>query len=746
MSAAKKIVIALLMVFTLSVVVFAEGNNENNDVVNNTSTTPQDFQFLSNQYTQAESDNRVAVNEFIDDTNYEIIGTNNVSNLTILVNKNDLGFIITNNDTGYQWSSQIDSSYLLDENSPLHDEGDLGANNFLIKRMKSPVVITYFVGELRREEGLFDSAGSSFTNIEIINSNNQYGFSSTLRLATANISLKLIVYIDDEGLTVNVPFESIVEHGQMKLSNISLYQFFGATKRDRIPGYSFLPDGIGALIRYDDEIKQIYNKRFFGINLGLGHNALDEPILSANLYGVVHGVNQNGFINIVESGSTYGSLIFNPSRTEDDYNKTYVSFEYRVLFTQYLNSQKTNSVRMVQANKNVFDIELKYQFLSNDNANYVGMANTYRNYLNLENNLVNNNDISLHLNVLAAENKPTLFGNRTFSMTTTEELLDITKQLNDNNINNLDVTYHGWQNKGYSNSNFRYKNINRKIGSKDDLTNLITNINANLYFNVDYTHTNTNTGGFNSKDVNQSLNQELIITNKDQYSLNTNFALNHLQNDYLKMNKLGIENLGFDALTSDLTSNFHSNALSREENLANYQQLIAVSNKSAVASPYSLLWHANVLYDISMYSSNHAKFSDTVPFVPIVLSGSITYGRASNFFSNTQNEVLRMIDYNVYPSFYLTHESSILLLNTKSNHIYTSRFADWKETIIGQYNYVNNALKHVAGSYVTSREVLDVGLVKVVYSNNVSIYINYSANEYQYDGLTISPESYEVML
>ena len=52
-----------------------------------------------------------------------------------------------------------------------------------------------------------------------------------------------------------------------------------------------------------------------------------------------------GFINIIKkTDSTLAVLIVNPSRTEDDFNKSYVLFEYRVLYTQYLNSRKTNSV------------------------------------------------------------------------------------------------------------------------------------------------------------------------------------------------------------------------------------------------------------------------------------------------------------------------------------------------------------------------------------------------------------------
>lgn len=716
------------------------------DVVNNESSIPTNYQFLSNKYTQQEEDLRTAINEFIPVDGYNILGTNNDSNLSLSINSNDLSIVVNDLNASYYWSSIIDTSYLLDEDSNLHDEGDLGASNFLIGRMKSPVIISYFVGELRREEGLFDSPASSFSKPVIINENNKVGFSSTLRFATANISLKLIVYIDNFGLNVEIPFDSIVEHGQMKLSNISAYQYFGATKRARIPGYTFVPDGIGALIRYDDTIKGIYNKRFFGNDLGLTQTKSNEQQLFANLYGVVHGIDQNGFINIVENGSTYGNLIVNPSRTEDDFNKSYILFEYRVLYTQYLNSRKTNSIRLVQDDMNEFDIKMNYQFINNENANYVGMANLYKDYLDLENNLNDFNNISLHLNVLAAENRPTLFGNKDFSMTKIEELQLIIEQLNDDDINNIDVTYHGWYNKGFSNSRVRYRNINKKVGNKKDLTNLLNNTTANIYFNVDYNHTNTNTGGFSSKDVVQSINQELVLDENNQYILNNAYVLNSLINDYNKLNKLGISNIGFNQLSKELSSNFYRSGYTREQAIKDYQEILMIASKSAVAKPYSFLWDADVIYDIALYSSNQAKFSDTVPFIPIVLSEKITYGRSGNFFSNTSNEVLRMIDYNLYPSFYITNESSNLLLNTKSNNIYTSRFIDWQPTIVDQYHYINDALKNVVGSSIIKREIINVGLVKNSYSNGVVIYVNYSENDYIDSGVTIKSDSYEVIL
>ena len=52
-------------------------------------------------------------------------------------------------------------------------------------------------------------------------------------------------------------------------------------------------------------------------------------------------------------------------------------------------------------------------------------------------------------------------------MTSINQLLTILETLNDRGISNLDVTYHGWANIGFSNSNLRYKNLNKKMVTND---------------------------------------------------------------------------------------------------------------------------------------------------------------------------------------------------------------------------------------------------------------------------------------
>ena len=146
-----------------------------------------------------------------------------------------------------------------------------------------------------------------------------------------------------------------------------------------------------------------------------------------------------------------------------------------------------------------------------------------------------------------------------------------------------------------------------------------------------------------------------------------------------------------------------------------------------------------------MYSSEQARLTDTVPLIPYMINKHrIGFGRAGNFFSNTTNELLRMIDYGLYPAFFVSEASAYQLLDTPSEHIFTSRYQDWQPEIKRQYDFISYALMDVLGQRVVAREVLDLGVVAVTYESGTTIYINYSGNPYQQGSLVVEPMAYVV--
>lgn len=731
-----KLIVALLLLLMLIVPLKANTNRE--DLVLNNSIAPKESSLLSNKYTQIEDDLREASNDFISLNNYLFIGE--TDDLVFYLKEEDLSFRIVNKETNYMWGSSFEFDYL-EEDSPLHDDGDMGANLSWQQKFSSPIIISYYQQVNLREEHLFSSSSSIFS-YETIKEDKKVGFKAKLSFFLAKVDLELFVYINDEGLHIEIPFDGIVEKGDLQLSSISVYPYFGAAKRNRIPGYTFIPDGIGALIRFDDKLKETYSKRFYGPDLGLNLTT-EESFLSLNTYGVVQGVNQNAFLSIIDSGASHALLTVSPSREETDFNHSYVTYTYRADYTQYLNESKTSSIKMVQTNKNNFDVKQSYYFLSNEEANYVGIANKYKQELINKRVLIKEDkgEIPLHLDILMSESKKAFLGRKQFKMTSFSYLDFMIKDL-ETEVSKLNISLYGWQKGGYSDTSPNYNKISNIIGKKRKLKEIVS-YNHDLYLEVDLIKVNDSGKGYKKGDVSQSIGRELIKKDNNYY-LKPKVSLDIL-------NKLEKRFKGYydGYLLSSLNvlySDFNP-YISREEQVAYLEEMININSKTAVSEPLGYMLGANTILNTQMYSSTQSKFNDTVPFLTIVLSGyKEAFARNANFFSNTANELLRMVDYQLYPSFIVTEESSYYLLNTGSENIYTSKYSSWEEEIKRQYNFINEALKHVKGASIISREVIKTGVVKNTYDNGVIIYVNYSNNDYVDENVLVNKMAYKVIL
>ena len=104
-----------------------------------------------------------------------------------------------------------------------------------------------------------------------------------------------------------------------------------------------------------------------------------------------------------------------------------------------------------------------------------------------------------------------------------------------------------------------------------------------------------------------------------------------------------------------------------------------------------------------------------------------------------------MIDYNVYPSFLLTKESSSLLDETALQYIYCSQFENLEEAVHVYYDFVSGALNQVIGASIVNREIIEDGVVKVTYSNGKTIIVNYKNVEVTVDGTVVPMKGYEVI-
>ena len=163
-------------------------------------------------------------------------------------------------------------------------------------------------------------------------------------------------------------------------------------------------------------------------------------------------------------------------------------------------------------------------------------------------------------------------------------------------------------------------------------------------------------------------------------------------------------------------------------------------------SPNAYLWkYVDRFLDTPVFSTQYIIETDNVPFLQLVLNGTMElYAPYSNFSFYTDKDVLRMIDYNVYPSFLLSNESSHYLASTNSANLYSTEYNLYRDLIVETYEKVNDSLGKVINCRWIDREVLDDGIVLNTYDNGTQILINYTENPYYFRNTTIDALSYHV--
>lgn len=713
----------------------------------------------SNAYTQPETDLRNAINPLVSTEGSVLVDEN--EHLSLYINPEDLSIDIFQKDTEYVWSSTIHLDYAKkDENDePLFPdqttEGDRGLNSLIWRnKVASPVWISYFGGSENnpqlREESFFESSNSRF-DLDILSN----GISVQLFFGISQIELTYEVTLTERGFDVSLRQDSIKENSNALLSNVSIYPFFGAAKKELIPGYIMVPDGVGALFRFDqfEDFTSPYQKPFYGRDFAISTFVDETSItgddlnLTANTYGLIHGINQQGYLNILKEGQAYATLTVYPADVITDFFFAYTTFTYRSSYRQPLNQSQTNSVLRVQEETNPFDIHMDYQLLSNEQANYVGMAQTYQEYLIQRENLELNLDAHqpLHLDILMQDNERAFIGRNTFLMTTAKDILNMIESFDDDM---LYLTLRGTSDHGYSGASLDIFPLSSDLGSKEDWESIFTKQNVSIYLYLEPLKLYTN-GRFHSQLEIARGRHLLSYRFSDDYGsydyVNPYNYEAYLESKIEAIKAFGFDGVAFENLGNTIYGSFGDSPFTRGEMLDLTKPLVS---HQTVYQGYDFAFGSDALFQMPLTHSQHAKMTDTVPFITYALAGyQDVFGPYHNYFGNTSNMLLKMIDFHVSPSFQITQESPYRLLNSPNQTWFSTRFSIWENEIHRQKNVIYDVLSDVQGETIINRLIPEIGISIVTYSSGNKIIINYTNEDYTYEDVTVEKMSaffYEV--
>ncbi len=680
--------------------------------------------------------------------------------LSVWYNEEMEGLRIVDLRSGYVWGC-------------IDNKEEYGLNKKWTKRATSMLYITYF-----NLEGKEESCALSDTVFRPKYDWKEESFTCEVSGKKQGISFSFTVGIDGERLSFSMEDKSIKETGKSKLSKVSFMSFLGSVYEDTVPGYLLVPDGSGALIQFQKtkNYQSGYSKKVYGNDIAIDKDttlsnlngnrtddyATEENQLSFPLWGMVHGQNQNGFLATVDSGELYTVINAIPAGAENQtvkFTRAYADFIYRCEYDKRVSNSKV--VTQPQEKLNVVNPRLTFTFLTGEDADYSGMAQIYRAELMKgkllpENEISEEGEIPLLLHVAGSEVKKGFLSNGLAKLTSAEQAQEILESLNKAGVTNVSMMFSGWNKGGYHGASYGNLKFENSVGSRKDMEALQAALKEQ--------------GG------SLGLILNVVTANKDQINISREAALNATLDSvvktipnkslmypdiyYLRHNKM-MENMKkafedleeFPLLLEDAAKYLYSDytvhdEAARDAVKKNMTETLETAKQELVLDAENLymLKYASKITDIPVSGSQYIYETDSVPFLQMVLRGSVDYyAPYSNlgFYSNAS--ILKMIEYGAYPSFMVMNADNFELSETPLENYFSLNFQDWEEKICEVYEKTDEALSGVKGMAMIDHCVMAEGVSCTTYENGMRIYVNYNNKDYvTEEGVSVPAGSYAV--
>ncbi|WJH32707.1 DUF5696 domain-containing protein [Paenibacillus sp. CC-CFT747] len=214
------------------------------------------------------------------------------------------------------------------------------------------------------------------------------GFRLTFDMPSKKLSVPIEVKLEGDSVVTRI-VDSGIKEENLSLLWLRLYPFFGAERSEEQDGYLFIPDGSGALIRFQEggtNATRIYQEPVFGKDLAYQLKSSDDYSnnarhkISAPVYGAKSG--DRGFLAILEEGAEYADLLASPAGAYSTYNWITGQNNYRQKYRQVTNREKERSFDTYNKEARFSgDRVTRYVLLDSQASDYAGMAQRYRTYL-----------------------------------------------------------------------------------------------------------------------------------------------------------------------------------------------------------------------------------------------------------------------------------------------------------------------------------------------------------------------------
>lgn len=589
----------------------------------------------------------------------------------------------------------------------------------------------------------------------------------------ASFTVQMRVSLEKDYVSCTVDFLSIEEGKGVKILQITPLPNL-CTANSQESGYVFIPDGSGVLVKYSDSVgKSVkYSEPVYGTDSAKNMNnsgvVEDSLCIRLPIYGFVK--DDTACLAVIHKGDAFANINAEQSY---DYLTCNASFDYRANDMEGIKSitGSTTGVNNISENAEKTSPEFRLYFLSKDNADYSGMACTFRDYLIKEKGLKKSNSPSVQPLTIeafgAVQQKVNFFGipfKKTKSVTTFEDIIELNKKLADQGIENSNWILYGFLKGGFENKSVSSPKYISLLGGKKGYESTVNTVGEkNVYTVYELAHRYATTKSwFNTVNDIKLLNQlisERYYQKLSNGTQNGNYGIWTYRNiaSVKKLSNKIIDNavdnqgLVFSYMGSELYSNFSNSEPSNRTELMNtYTEILgkAKKNKLRVASEGGNLYSAlnsDFIYEIPLTSSGHSIESESIPFYTMVFHGYVPMASQPINNHSEKELVLLAFEQGASLTFRYSATESYDLIDTKLNFLFNS--SDEKLLRLSQCESIKSFAdihSELVDKAIIKRDKKN-GIATTVYENGWQVIVNYSNTVQNYSGKEMAPYSFFVV-
>ncbi len=611
------------------------------------------------------------------------------------------------------------------------------------------------------------------------------GIKFTFAFPMTGVIIPVQYTLDEDGLLAEVVTSEIQELWSERfiIQNITFLPFFGAGGLED-DGYLFVPDGSGALIEFNNlkQSSQSYFGDVYGknpINQETKASTMVSELVTMPVFGAK--CNDSAFLAVILNGDANSKVYASTSRKTSSYNQVYTSATIREYAIKHMEGRQAfgggQNSRIYEASKNLLEdhnYAVKYFFLEKDKADYVGMGERYREFLQERNELKKSKlaeDKYLVLDVLGAVSiEQYVFGVKVpvvTAMTTYNQVCDIVKELKDSGVENLIINYIGAYKGGINAKSQDEMKVESALGTKKEFRAMVEYLQSEdvvLFLEANPVDIYKSGNGYNINGV-SSKTFFNAYGFQYQYELDTYKSLAagtwrlmspDIVSDFTEnfaesvknwnVNQISLDRLG-DALYSNYDKdNYISRTMTKQlweqalEEAGKTMDYVMVHDGNAYTLPY-----VDIVTDLSNSNSDFDMENHSIPFYQIAFQNAkVLASEGVNTTVDYRQAFLKALESGSSLKFNLFCTETTELVGTQHNDKTSYSYEFWKDTIIELYQEYDKVMENFTGEEIIHHEIVDKNVVLTQYESG-TILINYGLEPYTYGDVTVEASGYVVL-